>query len=221
MRAMARARRFLDRRLTPAEAAALQEELRGRVVERPLPAPRTVAGVDLSARGGDARAAVCVLSFPGLELVEEATAVRPMDFPYVPGLLAFREVPAILDAYAKLAVEPDVLLVDGHGRAHPRRFGVACHLGVELDRPAVGVGKSRLVGRHREPGPRRGARTRLVDGDELLGACLRTRDGVKPVYVSVGHRVALDDAVRLVLRCAPRYRLPEPIRRADRVAGAL
>jgi deoxyribonuclease V len=135
-------------------------------------------------------------------------------FPYVPGYLSFREVPPLLAAFEGLERPPDLVLVDGHGRAHPRRFGIACHLGVLLDLPTVGCAKSRLVGAHREPGPRRGATTRLVDGDEVIGVVLRTRPGAKPVYVSVGHRVSLSRARSLVLRLAPRYRLPEPIRAA-------
>lgn len=208
--------------LTPKEAVALQRELAGRVVTEGEPDPiELVAGVDIGVRGGLARAAVTVLSFPELERVEERTAVRPLEFPYVPGLLAFRELPAILDACSKLRNDPSLILTDGHGYCHPRRFGIACYLGVELDRPTVGVGKSRLVGRHREPGEMRGARTQVLDGKELVGYCVRTRDRVKPVYVSVGHRVGLDFAVKSVLRCTRGYRLPEPIRAADRMAGAM
>ncbi len=138
----------------------------------------------------------------------------------MPGLLAFREMPAIRDAMAKLATAPDLVFVDGHGRAHPRRFGIACMLGVELELPAIGIGKSRLVGAHREPGARKGSRTRLTHEDEIIGYCVRTRDGVRPVYVSIGHRVSLATAVRLTLRCCRRYRLPEPIRHAHMRAGA-
>ncbi len=181
--------------------------------------PRTVAGVDTSIRAERVHAAVCLFSFPELEPLETARALRPVEFPYVPGLLAFRELPALLEAYEKLSREPDLLLVDGHGLAHPRRFGIACHLGVVLDRPSIGCGKSLLVGTHRDPGPRRGAHTRLVEGGEVLGTCLRTRTGVKPVYVSIGHRIDLDAAVKLVLACARGRRLPEPVHAADRAAG--
>jgi deoxyribonuclease V len=151
--------------------------------------------------------------------VERSTAERAVEFPYVPGLLGFREVPCLLEAFEGLRRVPDLILVDGHGIAHPRRFGVATHLGLELGLPTVGCGKSRLVGEHREPGLRRGSRTRLVERGEVIGSCLRTRDGVRPVYVSVGHRVDLESAVRLVLRATGRYRLPEPIRAAHRTAG--
>lgn len=198
----------------------LQRELAGRVVRRgSLPDLRTVAGVDVSVKGGEARAAVVVLAWPGMELVEQAVAVRPAEFPYVPGLLAFRELPVILNAYDLLATDPDCLLVDGHGLHHPRRFGVACMLGVVLDKPAIGCGKSRLCGTHREPGPRRGARTQVRHDGEVIGTCLRTRDGVRPVYPSIGHRVDLATATRTILAAARRTRLPEPIRAADRVAG--
>lgn len=206
---------------SPAEARAQQDRLRLRVVaRRAVGAIRSVAGVDCSEKDGRVRAAVCVYSFPGLEPIEDALAERALEFPYVPGLLAFREVPAIVDAYRRLVREPDLLLVDGHGLAHPRRCGVASHLGVVLDRPTVGCGKSLLVGEHREPAARRGSRTRLVHGGETVGLALRTRTGVRPLYVSIGHRVDLALAARIVLACTRGFRLPEPIRRADRLAGA-
>jgi deoxyribonuclease V len=207
--------------LTPTEAVALQRRLAARVVRDGRPRVRTLCGVDTSIRAELVIAALCLYSFPALEPLEAVTAVRPVEFPYVPGLLAFRELPALREAYAKLQREPDLLLVDGHGLAHPRRFGIACHLGVELDRPSIGVGKSLLVGAHRPPGPRRGAATRLVDRGEVVGTCLRTREGVKPVYVSIGHRIALPEAVRIVLAAGAGVRLPEPIRAADRLAGSV
>jgi len=207
---------------SPKEAVVLQRELAARVLpRRTFGEPRLVAGTDVSVRGGRVRAAIVVLSLPDLEVVEVATAVRPTEFPYVPGLLAFREVPVLLDAWERLEAEPDVLVVDGHGLAHPRRFGIACTLGVLLDRPAIGCGKSRLCGTHREPALRRGSRCRLVDRGEVIGKVLRTRDGVKPVFASIGHRVDLETATRLLLRWAPRYRLPEPIRAADGAAGRI
>lgn len=216
---MARTRTRYER-LTPKEAVVRQRELADRVIRRTtFERVEVVGGVDISVRGGRARAAVVLLSYPRLELVETRTAVRPLDFPYVPGLLAFREVPSILDAFDRLEGRPDVILVDGHGLAHPRRMGIACQLGVELDLPTIGCGKSRLVGEHRAPGVRRGCRTRLTHKGEVIGTVLRTRDGVKPVFVSIGHRVDLETAERTVLRCAKRYRLPEPIRAADRAAG--
>jgi deoxyribonuclease V len=205
---------------SPREAARLQASWRERVVRRDdFARLERIGGVDVSVRNGRARAAACVFSFPELELLEEAAIEAEVVFPYVPGLLGFREVPAIRRALAELSAPPDLLLVDGHGIAHPRRFGVATHLGVESGLPTIGCGKSLLVGEHREPGSRRGCRTALVHEGEVIGCALRTRDGVKPLYVSIGHRVALDSAVRIVLRCAKRFRLPEPIRRADGLAG--
>jgi len=189
------------------------------VLERDAPRlPRLVAGVDVSFNRRDPLlfAAVVVSTFPDLEPVEVCTASRETRFPYVPGYLSFREIPVLLDAFAKLEHTPELLVCDGHGRAHPRRFGLACHLGVLLDLPSIGCAKSRLVGRHREPGPRRGAHTQLREGGQVIGEVVRTREGVKPVYVSVGHRITLASARRLTLRMARRYRLPEPTRAAHR-----
>ncbi len=200
----------------------LQRELAARVVRsRGRGEFSTIAGADTSIRDGRVYAAICVFSYPGLEWLETATSVRPVDFPYVPGLLGFREVPALLAACRELAREPELFLVDGHGLAHPRRFGIACHLGVELDRPSIGCGKTLLVGEHRTPARSRGSRTQLRHRGEVIGACLRTQDGVRPLYVSIGHRIDLAAAVRIVLRCARRFRLPEPIRAADHAAGLL
>ncbi len=205
---------------SPAEAIALQNELRKLVIPKPTQAsPRVVAGVDVSVRGGSVRAAVVTLSIDDFSLLETKIAVRPARFPYIPGLLAFREAPVILDAFCKLKSSPDIMLVDGHGTAHPRRFGLACHIGVELDLPSIGCAKTRLVGRHRDPADRKGAFTDLVFKDEVVGRVVRTREGVKPVYVSIGHKVDLDTAVSVTIRCLTRYRLPEPIRRAHKAAG--
>jgi deoxyribonuclease V len=198
---------------------ARQRELAQRVVRSGRPRPRTILGVDASVRAGRVTAALCLYSFPELEPLSAVTAERALEFPYIPGLLAFREVPAVLSAYAQLSEEPDLLLVDGHGLAHPRRCGIACHLGVELERPSIGCGKSLLVGEHRPPGVRRGARTSLLHRGEVVGTCLRTRSGVRPVFVSVGHRIELAPAVALVLASTRGFRLPEPIRAADRLAG--
>ena len=180
-----------------------------------------MGGTDLGFTGGGrtARAAVVVLEFPSLRLVDWAVAERPVSFPYVPGLLSFREIPALMAAWRKLRNKPDVVLCDGQGIAHPRRIGIASHFGLVADVPTVGVAKSRLVGTHRAPGSRRGCATRLMDGDEQIGLVLRTRDRVRPLYVSTGHRVSLPTARKLVLACAPRYRLPETTRWADRIAG--
>jgi len=209
--------------LSPAEARALQERLAPRVVRGDRLGPvRRVAGVDVGFEQGGrvTRAAVAVLAWPALELVDRAVARRPTRFPYLPGLLSFREIPAVLEALEALeGPDPDLILCDGQGLAHPRRFGLACHLGLLLDRPTVGVAKTRLVGTHEEPGPRKGDRAPLRDGEEVIGAVLRTREGVRPLYISIGHRVSLPTAVRWTLACATRYRLPEPIRAAHRLAS--
>jgi deoxyribonuclease V len=199
------------------EARRLQERLRTRVIEAdPGGRIERVAGVDVSfdRRSPVLFAAVVVLDARSGAVLERSWARRRTRFPYVPGYLSFRELPPLLAAFEKLREPPDLVIVDGHGRAHPRRFGIACHLGVILDLPTLGCAKSRLVGRHREPGPRRGATTQLRDGDDVIGAVLRTREGVKPVFVSVGHRMTLPLARSFVLRLARRYRLPEPIREA-------
>lgn len=208
--------------LTPAEARALQGRLAPRVERQDRLGPLgRVAGVDVGFEDGGqiTRAVVSVLSWPDLTPLEDALARRPTGFPYVPGLLSFRELPAVLEALERLSVMPDLLFCDGQGIAHPRRLGIAAHLGVLTDLPAIGVGKTRLLGEHDEVPPTRGAWCALRDGDEVIGAVLRTRTGVKPVYVSIGHRVSLASAIDLVLRAAPRYRLPEPIRRADHLAS--
>jgi len=209
--------------VTPAEAVAIQQALRARVetTDR-LPQIRHVAGVDVGFEDGGrvTRAAVAVLAYPDLQPVDRALARLPTRFPYVPGLLSFRELPAVLAAIEALAVRPDVYLCDGQGLAHPRRFGIACHLGVLIDAPSIGVAKTRLIGSHAEPPPEKGGWTPLQDGDEVIGAVLRTRTGVKPVYVSIGHRVSLATAIRLVLACTRGYRLPETTRQAHRLASA-
>ena len=209
--------------LTPKEAIRVQQELRSRVIASPLAdtAIRTIAGVDVGLpRGGQvARAAVVVLDYTTMEPVASATAEMPVPFPYVPGLLSFREMPVILRALEQLSVSPDVFLVDGHGYAHPRRFGLACHLGVWLDRPAIGCGKSILVGETEPLAKPRGSTAPLRDGDEIIGMAVRTRTGVKPVYISIGNRVDLESAVRITLNCGRGVRLPEPVRRAHQLAS--
>jgi len=206
--------------VSPAEALRLQEELRGRLVrENGLGKVATVAGADVSVRGELARAAVVVLSYPDLVVLEVATAVAPATFPYIPGLLAFREAPAILAACAQLRHEPDLFIFDGHGRAHPRRLGIACHVGLFLDRPTIGCAKSRLCGEHAPVPEAAGAWVPLVDAGETIGAAVRTRGGVRPVYVSAGHRSDLATAVHYVLACCRGYRLPEPCRRAHAAAA--
>ncbi|HID88309.1 MAG TPA: deoxyribonuclease V [Anaerolineae bacterium] len=206
--------------LSPAEAKQLQQRLRDRIQIEPIAGPvHWIAGVDVSVRGEISKAGVVVLSFPELEPTEAVTAERPVEFPYIPGLLAFREGPVVLDAMEKLRHRPDLVIFDAHGLSHPRRMGLATHLGVLLDLPSIGCAKSRLCGEHEEPPLERGGWVPLFDGEKVIGAVLRTRTGVHPVYVSVGHRVDLESAVEWVLRCCTRYRLPEPTRWAHRVAG--
>ena len=206
--------------VTPAEAVVIQNDLRRHVMVAPISGPvRTVAGVDVGVRGDWARAAVVVLSYPGLALIEQSVVDMPVAFPYVPGLLAFRECPAVLAAFEKLANEPDLVIVDGQGLAHPRRFGLASHLGVILDRPTIGCAKSRLIGVYDEPGMAAGSWSALGDGDEVIGAVVRSKDGVSPLYVSIGHRADLESAVQWVLACCRGYRLPETTRQAHHAAS--
>ncbi|WP_434971363.1 deoxyribonuclease V [Micromonospora peucetia] len=204
-----------------AEALAVQERLRPLAdLVGPGPTePATVAGLDVAyAESGDRlAAAVTVLDARTLAVVDSAVSVGRPAFEYVPGLFAFRELPALLDALDRLTVRPELLVCDGHGLAHPRRFGLACHLGVVTGLPAIGVGKTPLLGTWTPPADRRGAWAPLRDGDETVGRVLRTRDGVKPVFVSVGHRMSLDNATARVLALTPRYRLPETTRTADRL----
>ncbi len=199
-------------------AVAIQADLRGKLVlsdDGPGDI-RIVAGADISCTKGDDRvfAAVVLLDAATLEVIEEATYSGRTSFPYIPGLLSFREGPALLQAFGKLRKRPDVVLFDGQGIAHPRGFGLAAHMGLILDIPAVGCAKTRLTGSFEEPGVRRGQHSPLVHDGKWIGAVVRTKDRVKPVFVSQGHRVSLERAVEIVLQCAPRYRIPEPIRRA-------
>ena len=189
------------------QAREIQLALRDRVIRSDDHGPiHSVAGVDVGPtdRRQLARAAVSLLSFPELTPVAEAVARRKARFPYVPGYLSFREIPAVLAALSKLPCLPDVILCDGQGTAHPRRFGIACHLGVLIDLPTIGVGKTRLCGSFDEPGPHKGDWSPLTDGPEVIGCVLRTREGTKPVFVSVGHRLSLATARELVLACCPR-----------------
>lgn len=211
-----------DWNLTPKEAIALQQRLREQIVtvDR-LEKVQTVAGVDVGFEdeGKTTRAAVAVLSFPDLKLMQQTVARRPTEFPYVPGLLSFREVPAVLEALAKLQQLPDLLLCDGQGTAHPRRFGIACHIGLLINQPAIGVGKSLLVGTHPAVPDEKGAWVPLKHKGETIGAVLRTRVGTKPLYISPGHRISLETAIDYVMRCTPKYRLPETTRSAHKLAS--
>ncbi len=208
--------------MSPAYARVIQEQLAAEVIrEDRLGELRRVAGADIGFEEGGriTRAAVAILEFPSLRPVEAVVVRRPTRFPYVPGLLSFREVPALLDALNALRSPPDLILCDGQGLAHPRRFGLACHLGVVTDIPTIGVAKSRLIGTFRPPPDQRGAWTPLEDRGEVIGAVLRTREHTRPLFVSIGHRVSLDTAIGLVLACTPRYRLPETTRAAHHLAS--
>ncbi len=208
--------------VTTAEARAIQERLRSQVqtVDRLRPV-RRVAGIDVGFEEGGkiTRAAVAMLAFPSLAPLETAIARLPTRFPYVPGLLSFREIPAVLKALEQIQDDPDLLLCDGQGIAHPRRFGIACHLGILTGLPTIGVAKSRLIGSYEEPAMEKGSWTPLMDGAECIGAVLRSRSGVQPLYISPGHRISLETAIEYVLACSPKYRLPETTRQAHRLAS--
>jgi len=208
--------------LTPKEAIALQKNLATRVeTEDRFSPPKTVAGIAVGFPEGrnKARAAAVLFSFPELEVLDQAVVTKPVSIPYIPGLLSFREVPALLEAIAQLSHLPDLILCDGHGTAHPRRFGLACHLGLCLDLPTIGVGKSRLVGTFEEPAPEKGSWSPLFHKEEVIGAVLRSRTKVSPLFISPGHRLSLQTAIHFTLACTPKYRLPETTRLADRLAS--
>ena len=210
--------------LTTADARRLQESLAGEVDTSAMIGPyQTVAGADVSYNKFDPRlfAAVVVMNAATLEVIETVGVASHARFPYVPGLLSFREAPAVLEAFRQLQTRPDVVLYDGQGFAHPRRIGIASHLGLWLGIPTIGCAKSRLCGEHDEPGPNRGDRSSLSDGDETIGSVLRTRARVKPMYISSGHRCDLESAVSVVLANATRYRLPEATRLAHGEVNAI
>ena len=207
---------------TAEEATVIQQQLRTEIItEDQLGTVQLVAGVDVGfeAEGTITRAAIAVLSFPELQLVEHAIARRPTTFPYIPGFLSFREIPAVLDALEQITTPPDLLLCDGQGIAHPRRMGIAAHIGLLVDLPAIGVGKSLLVGKHDEVPDERGAWQPLRHQGETVGAVLRTRVGTKPLYISLGHRISLLTAIDYVMRCTTKWRLPETTRHAHKLAS--
>jgi deoxyribonuclease V len=209
--------------LTPKEAPELQHQLASQVIDdRPLniASIQTVAGIDVSVKNNQSRSAIVVLSFPELQFIEAVTAIQPTPFPYVPGLLSFREAPVILEAFEQLVTVPNVCIFDGMGRIHPRKLGIASHVGLWLpDIPTIGCGKTHFVGDYAPVGIEQGSISPLTYKGDVLGAVLRTRTNVKPVYISSGHLCDLESAVALVQKCVTRYRLPEPIRYAHRVAG--
>lgn len=210
--------------LSYSQAIGLQKLLAGNVQLAPLKKPpKIIAGLDcaLSKNGQKIIAAVVVLKLPDFELVETTSAVRKLTFPYIPGLLSFREAPACLAAVEKLKTEPDLFIVDGQGIAHPRRLGLASHLGLFFDKPTIGCAKSRLIGTFEEPPPQKGSYSPLKDKGDTIGAVLTTRDNVKPLFISVGNRCSLDNAIKWTLKCTLKYRLPEPTRLAHQSVTGL
>jgi deoxyribonuclease V len=210
--------------MSVAQAREIQSRLAKKVItENKVITPRLVAGIDISSPDtqGVARGAVVILRYPEFSIAEVTVAEGKITFPYVPGLLSFRESPLILAACEKLYNVPDLVLVDGQGVAHPRRFGLASHVGLFLDLPAVGCAKSILCGQHQPVGEEVGSHAELLDNGELIGAALRTKSGVKPIYVSVGHKIDLTEALQWVLKCCRGYRLPEPTRLAHIAAGGM
>ncbi len=211
-----------DWEVTPEEAKEIQQKLAKHVVkENKIDVVHTVAGVDMSAPDprGVARAAIVVLSYPELALLESQVIEEEVKFPYVPGLLSFRESPLILAASEKLSLTPDLILVDGQGLAHPRRLGLASHLGLIWDKPVIGCAKSRLCGYHQPVGPEVGDYAQLIENGEVIGAVLRTKKDSSPLYISIGHKVDLESALKWTLNCCRGYRLPEPTRLAHLAAG--
>lgn len=210
--------------VSPRQAVAIQKKMALKVKRSPLRKKiRLVAGVDAAFTRGYEHCLGGVVLWDLLEhkVVEQHTALKELTFPYIPGLLTFREAPALIAALRKLQKKPDLLMCDGQGIAHPRRLGIACHLGLITSLSAVGCAKSRLVGKYSEPGFRRGASSPLFDKDEVVGAVLRTRDGIKPIFVSIGHNLDLAEAEEVVLACGAGYRLPEPTRLADQLVASI
>ena len=206
--------------VTPKEAEDIQRRLATQVRETSLGfVPQTVAGADVSIEGEVARAALVVLRYEDMQPLEQVTVEQPVTFPYIPGLLSFRETPALLEAFQMLQQQPDLVICDAQGRAHPRRLGLASHVGLLLDLPVIGCAKSRLVGLYEEPGQQPGDWSPLFNGEERIGAVVRTRQDTAPVFVSIGHRITLEEAIHITLACCRGYRLPEPTRLAHLAAG--
>ena len=211
-----------DWNVSPQEAIELQKTLAAEVISNQpidIASVKLVAGVDVSVKDNISQAAVVILKYPELEVIETVLVKRPTPFPYIPGLLTYREGPVLEEAFQKLQHEPDVFIFDGMGIMHPRRIGIASHMGVWLQKPTIGCGKTYFLGTYDEPAQERGAWSLVHHKGDVIGAVLRTREAVKPVYISPGHLADLPTALDLVLRCTPKYRLPEPIRQAHNAAG--
>lgn len=208
--------------VNPKEALIIQSRLYSYIIQKDdFSEINTIAGVDVGFYPDQqkAHAAIAMFSYPELQRIDSLMLETRIKFPYIPGLLSFREVPAIIEVLEKFIFKPDLLLCDGHGYAHPRRFGLACHLGILTGIPTIGVAKSRLIGTHQIPDRSKGDWQPLIDQEQIVGAVLRTRNDVKPVYVSIGHRISLKTAVEVVIHCSPKYRIPEPLRQAHKLAS--
>jgi deoxyribonuclease V len=209
-------------KVSEAEAIEIQNKLRSQVILEDsfaLDKIKTVAGLDAAYQGDNGKAAALLFAYPAITLLEEVVTNAQSVFPYIPGLLSFRETPLALEALAKLKTAPDLVIVDGYGYAHPRRLGFGSHLGLWLDKPVIGVAKTRFIGTYSEPGNQAGDFTPLLDNGEEIGAVLRTQPNVKPIYVSCGHKISLPTAIKIVMGCVRGFRLPEPTRQADIVVA--
>ncbi|MBU4128486.1 deoxyribonuclease V [bacterium] len=203
--------------VSPREAIKLQEELKEKIIlKKGFSEIKRIAGADISfsKKSNRAYSAVIIFSFPELEILEEQHTIGNLSFPYIPGLLTFREGPLLIEAFKKIKIKPDVIIFDGHGIAHPKRLGLATHMGILLDKPTIGCAKSKLIGTYREPERKKGSYSLLKDDGEIIGAALRTRENVSPVFISPGHRIDLKGSIEIVLECLRGYRLPEPTRQA-------
>lgn len=210
--------------ITPQEAKERQNSYRHRISLKPLKKTiQTVGGADISFNRGSDRmyAGIVVLSYPDLKEVSSSLAIMDVDFPYIPGLLAFREIPPLMEAWKRLREKPDVLIMDGHGIAHPRRMGIATHFGIEVDHPTIGCAKNVLTGNYMEPGIEKGDFSYLMDNEERIGFALRSRTKVNPIFISPGHKVSFEDAKSIVMGCLSKYKLPETTRKAHKLVNQL
>ncbi|MEE8564298.1 MAG: deoxyribonuclease V [Atribacterota bacterium] len=201
--------------VNPQEAIKIQKDLKSNIsLKKSFSKIEKIAGADVSYYQNNMIAGVIIFEFPNLKIIESQSFISPVNFPYVPGLLTFREGPSLLEAFKKVKNEPDVILFDGQGIAHPRRMGIATHLGLFLDKPTIGCAKSRLSGKYTSVGEKKGDYALLKEGEEILGAVLRTRREVKPIFISPGHKINLPNSIEIVLKCIIKYRLPLPVREA-------